>query len=477
MMGRLAKQTELWVEPVELGKRIPEDHLLRKIGKILDLRFVHREVSGFYGRNGHVSADPVVIMKLMLLLFLDDVRSERELMRVVPLRIDYLWFLGFGLEDAVPDHSVLSKARARWGSEVFARVFERTIGQCVKAGLVDGEKLHVDASLIRANASRNSVIKVVVEAQMEKLDEKREAANTRHRSTSDPDSTVVRHRDGPAVPSYKNHRVVDDKAGVITATKTTTGAVDEGQELCGMVGAHEQNTAQRARVVVADCRYGNTANFIALAKRGVRTHMGDLRSRLRNARAEGIYPASDFPYDKTADTFLCPAKKLLHRHHFNSRRGYFEYRPKAGVCASCLLRSACTHDKAGRTIKRYENQELLDRARRQSHSLRGRLDRKRRQWLQERNFGEAAVDHGFKRARWRGLGRQRIQDNLIAAIQNLRILARRMRLPNKSPLFHAAAGLKSLILTPFQVVSDITANCAREIRFFTPLFGQQPVNG
>ena len=190
-MGRMAKQTELWVEPVELGKRIPEDHLLRKIGKILDLRFVHREVSGFYGRNGHVSADPVVIMKLMLLLFLDDVRSERELMRVVPLRIDYLWFLGFGLEDAVPDHSVLSKARARWGSEVFARVFERTIGQCVKAGLVDGEKLHVDASLIRANASRNSVIKVVVEAQMEKLDKKQEAANTRHRSTSDPDSTAA----------------------------------------------------------------------------------------------------------------------------------------------------------------------------------------------------------------------------------------------------------------------------------------------
>jgi hypothetical protein len=120
-----------------------------------------------------------------------------------------------------------------------------------------------------------------------------------------------------------------------------------------------------------------------------------------------------------------------------------EYRPKAGVCASCPLRSACTRDKAGHTIKRYEHQELLDRARRQSHSLRGRLDRKRRQWLQERNFGEAAVDHGFKRARWRGLGRQSIQDSLIAAIQNLRILARRMRLPNKSPLFHAFSILKA----------------------------------
>ena len=134
MMGRLSKQTELWVEPVELGRRIPEDHLLRKISSIVDFGFVRREVSGFYGRNGHVSADPVVIMKLMLLLFLDDVRSERELMRVVPLRIDYLWFLGFGLEDAVPDHSVLSKARARWGGEVFARLLEQTIEQCYGVG-------------------------------------------------------------------------------------------------------------------------------------------------------------------------------------------------------------------------------------------------------------------------------------------------------------------------------------------------------
>jgi len=195
-------------------------------------------------------------------------------------------------------------------------------------------------------------------------------------------------------------------------------------------------------------------------------HSEDLRSRLRNARSEGIFPASDFPYDKTVDTFLCPAKQRIHRHHFNSRRGYFEYRPKAGVCATCPLRSTCTRDKAGRTIKRYENQELLDRARRQSHSLRGRLDRKRRQWFQERNFGEAAVDHGFKRARWRGLPRQSMQD--------LRILARRMQVPDGSPLPHAFSSLRSLILSPLQAVSGIPALCAREISICIPLFGQQP---
>ena len=112
-----------------------------------------------YGSRGNVSVDPEVIMKMMFLLFFDDVASERELMKVIAERLDYLWFLGYGLENDIPDHSVLSKARTRWGKEVFESLFVRTIAQCVEAGLVDGKKLHVDSSLIEADASRESVIK------------------------------------------------------------------------------------------------------------------------------------------------------------------------------------------------------------------------------------------------------------------------------------------------------------------------------
>jgi transposase len=94
MMGEHAKQNELWSEPVNLARRIPGDHPLRKLKGVLQLDFVKQEVARFYGSNGNVSVDPVIIMKMMLLLFWDNVASERELMRVIPLRIDYLWFLG-----------------------------------------------------------------------------------------------------------------------------------------------------------------------------------------------------------------------------------------------------------------------------------------------------------------------------------------------------------------------------------------------
>src|ERR1700738_5367871 len=96
-------------------------------------------------------------MKMMLLLFLDSVRSERELMRIIPERLDYMWFLGYGLDDEIPNHSVLSKARKRWGQEVFVTLFSRVVHQCVDAGLVEGNKIHVDSSLVDANAPLGSV--------------------------------------------------------------------------------------------------------------------------------------------------------------------------------------------------------------------------------------------------------------------------------------------------------------------------------
>jgi len=94
----------------------------------------------------------------MLLLVFYNVRSERELMDTLPERLDWLWFLGYDLDSEIPDHSVLSKARKRWGPEVFRSFFERIVLQCVEAGLVDGKKIFLDASLVEADASNDSVL-------------------------------------------------------------------------------------------------------------------------------------------------------------------------------------------------------------------------------------------------------------------------------------------------------------------------------
>ena len=87
-------------------------------------------------------------------------------------------------------------------------------------------------------------------------------------------------------------------------------------------------------------------------------------------------------------------------------------------------------------MQRHENQEALNVARAQAHSVAARRDRKRRQHMIEHSFADAANNHHFKRARWRRLWRQQIQDYLIASIQNVRIL-----LAHQNPKKSAAAAL------------------------------------
>ncbi len=116
MMGTQNEQGALFSYRVNLDKRVRCDHPLRRVHEAVDFSFVRTEVAALYGANGNESVDPAVILKMMFLLFYENVASERELMRVIPERLDYLWFLGYGLDEVIPDHSVLSKARARWGT-------------------------------------------------------------------------------------------------------------------------------------------------------------------------------------------------------------------------------------------------------------------------------------------------------------------------------------------------------------------------
>ena len=134
MMGRQPEQKELFSYQIDLDKRSSGGQPVAASGCCHGL-FLCASRSGIetYGLNGNVSVDPVVVLKLMFLLFFDNVRSERQLMEILPERLDYLWFLGYGINDAVPHHSVLSKARARWGSALFEKLFVRTVAACVSA--------------------------------------------------------------------------------------------------------------------------------------------------------------------------------------------------------------------------------------------------------------------------------------------------------------------------------------------------------
>jgi transposase len=456
MMGEQKSEPQLFNYAVNLEKRVRANHPLRQVKAAIDFGFVREEVAHCYGKNGNESVAPEVILKMMFLLFFDDIKSERELMEVITERLDYLWFLDYGLDEKVPDHSVLSKARARWGKEVFESLFVRTVGQCVEAGLVDGSKLHVDASLIDADAAKESVIKAAplliaalkrayqaTESKLEETStpESYEAVNDRMMSQSDPDAACVRQGGGQSRPRYKHHRVVDDSKGVITAIETTPGSIAENKKLTRLLDQHEKNTQCQAQIVIADHKYGTTENYVACQARGITTHMGDAGIKAHSGHDHTIFDDDAFTYDATHDVYLCPAGQNLKPRRMHPVRRTIEYKAPARVCAGCVLRARCTRSSHGRTVQRHEKQATLDVARTQAHSLAARRDRKRRHHLMERSFADAANNHHFKRARWRRLWRQQIQDHLIAAIQNVRIL-----LANQNPKRSAAA---AITLLPF----------------------------
>jgi transposase len=437
MMGMQQGQKELFHYTVDLDRRVHADHPLRRVRALVDFNFARASVAHTYGDNGNVSVDPAVLVKLMFLLFHENVRSERELMRRVPERLDWLWFLGYGLDDEIPNHSVLSKARKRWGGELFEALFVRTVQQCVEAGLVDGTKVHVDGSLIDADASRDSVIKADTETiarikaayavQERKLDEAkppsaRFATNRHLVSTTDPDAPCVSKgpASGTARPRYKHHRMVDDRCGVITAVATTPGDVAEPEQTQPLLVQHQQTTGHEAAVVVADKQYGTVENYCALLEHGVRPHMAPLLPA--DHKSEGRFTKEDFLYDAARDQYVCPAGQRLLPRRKHQRRQMIDYVASAKTCAACPLRVRCTTSKAGRSVARHAKEDLLEIALSLARTPEARADRLRRRHLMEGSFAHAANRHHFKRSRWRRLWRQQIQDWLIAAVQNIALL-------------------------------------------------------
>jgi transposase len=487
MMGpRQQRNSKLFYTDLDIDARVDAGHPLRKIAAVCDFTCVRPAVAALYGQRGNPSLDPTLVLKLLFLLFFENVSSERELLRQLPCRLDWLWFLEMDLDSPIPDHSVLSKARRRWGPKVFAGFFQQILAACVKAGLVDGSRVHVDGSLITADADPDK-LKVALHLRGEALYDQIEAAEALQAkagaqasgvpaapapadqdpaaasisrqsppdplppalkitpqtssNTPSPPAAPVASPEASPIPAgtrycptdpearltkkysltvlgYKDHRVVDERVGIITATLTTHAAVDEASMLMTLLDAHALNTGHIALEPTADKGYGTAENYCRLQERGTTPCIPHKAVREDPA----MFPRSSFVYDPKADTYRCPAGQTL------VRRGAavddrYRYQPNAGVCRNCPLKSQCTAGKQ-RIISRQVRQDAIDWA---DHCLtRGqRKSRMRGRKIRvEGSFADAANNHGYKRARWRSCARVTIQNLLIAATQNLRKLAR-----------------------------------------------------
>nr|MBA4117066.1 transposase [Rubrobacter sp.] len=287
----------------------------------------------YYASSGRPSVDPVVFFRLQLVMFFEDIRSERQLMEVAADRLSIRWYLGYDLREPLPDHSSLTRIRERYGLEVFRRFFEEIVELCVEAGLVWGEELYFDATKVEANASLDSMrSRSLMEHGLEEhladifpeeVPQPVEGADTpeitavgpagregralskanakRHRwiekagrqqrevirwgyrrladlraSTTDPDASPMQRKNkGASRLGYLTHYVVDGgKARVILDVLVAPAAeVTENLPMLELLFRSRFRWRLRPRSVTGDAAYGTVENVAAVEKAGIRAYM------------------------------------------------------------------------------------------------------------------------------------------------------------------------------------------------------------
>jgi len=488
-------QNKLFYTDFNLDSRVRQNHPLRKISSTIDFDFAYEEVAECYGENGNVSVPPPILLKLMLLLVFYNVRSERELIATLPERLDWLLFLGYDIDSPIPNHSVLSKARARWGKDIFKSFFERIVFQCVEAGLVDGKKIFVDSSLIEANASLKSIIDTKslkrhfnkrykkLESRLDDIRKKEEdrpsrKINNRFMSTTDPEAAIVGIKNSKLY--YKTHRAVEESSEVITAVEVTAGDIDEGKRLGSLVESHEKNTEISAQIVVADSKYGIKENFILCHDNNIKAHIPDLYTKNMLKKDKNIinkiYLITDFNYSAEMDAYICPANKILKNRKKHNGTQSYEYSASKKDCSQCELRSMCTTGKEPRAIRRHERQDVIDYMRQESKSDLSKKDIRQRQHLMERSFANAKR-YGFDRSRWRGLDKISIQEFLVCAIQNIKCLIKPRITPKRTPAVALRQEIREVNYPQLRVIPGIKRCIVNKAKQMMVCFEELRVNG
>ena len=469
MMGQRDFETKLYYQ-FSIDQLVPQDHLLRRIAAAVDFSFVRPLCRPFYSHTGQPSVDPVVIFKMLLLGYLYGVTSERRLAEEVRLHMGYRWFLGYDIDLPTPDHSVLSKARARFGTDVFEEFFRQSIELCRQAGLMEEGPVYVDSTLMRANASVDSLAPraevarppLSVTEYLHRLDQDEATPpdedppasglpptggplrrpNQELQSRTDPEATLVNRPEFGRHLAYKAHVAVAGRRGqVITAAVATTGVEADEHLLAEVLWQHRRLSKYAIPAAVADAKYGTTLNYLYLEHAGILAFIPTTRFGNQHT---GVWGREHFQWLPDEDAFLCPASERLRRVSNMQGTQRVRYQAPKGSCVACPFRAQCAPSGTERSLHRSWALDLVEAAQERVASPLGKRRLVERKTYIEGTFGLAKELHGLRRTRFRGRQRVQIQLWLTAAAMNIKRAVRsRARKPGPAALPRLLARLQT----------------------------------
>jgi transposase len=455
MMGRQAVPERLFYD-FSFETHIPTDHLLRKVDAALDFSFVTVALKVHYSDIGRPSVDPELMIRMLMIGYLMGIRSERRLCAEVHLNIAYRWFCKLGLEGKVPDPSSFSKNRyGRFrDSDIFRTIFEEVVRRCIEAGLVGGEGMSVDGSLVEADASRErrvpgteppaqwqdpTAVSRPVRDYLEALDQAaaHEAAASnlpapKFISETDP-AAAWTAKAGPAVFGYEANYLVDTGAGGIIVDVEATPAGPSHEVIAAkiMVERIEDCFGLRPERLAADTTYGTGPFLTWLIERQVEPHVP-----VRAGSARGKLPREFFTFDEQENCFVCPeGHRLTHRGKHKEARSDVYYASPLD-CRVCPRKAECTSGPARRLLRHWDEKvrEKVNGLAETEAFVRSRRERKK----VEMRFAHLKQHLGLRRLKLRGLRGAAEEFTLAAAAQNIKMMVKYLLPPDAQATLYPA---------------------------------------
>jgi transposase len=408
--------------PVTLEELISADHVCRVIDAFVGrldmdrLEFVRAEAAET-GRPGY---DPRDLLRLYLYGYLHQIRSSRRLEAECLRNIEVMWLLG----RLAPDHKSIAEFRkihrdavTEAGAELIR--FARSIG------LVKGEWVAIDGSKFRTVSSSRSVnerreLERYLE-RMEQADAEEEleidpaavaAALEKLKEHPEPEARFMRTPSGK-VPAYNVQIAVDAQHALIVTQQVNAEGTDN-RSLQRMAEAAQAAVGQPGESihVVADGGFSNGEQAEACETLGIIVHAPAQRGV--NNRGDGtLFSRTDFKYDQSSDTFLCPAGQHLHR--YQRKPQFIVYAGKPEVCGACPLKSRCTVG-AQRTLQKHLHDSALERMQQRATPEAMRL----RKSIVEHPFAGLKYLFGLPRFLLRGLQGAQTEAGLAVMAYNLK---------------------------------------------------------
>ena len=264
--------------------------------------------SFYHDRLGRPSLAPGVHFRLQLIGFFEGVDSERGIAWRVADSLSLRRFLGYGLDEATPDHVTISRTRRLLDAETHQAVFAWVLEQLARAGLLKGKTIGVDATTLEADAAMRSIVRRATgesyreylaklaaadgeasdAAALQRRDRKRKkkVSNKDWVNPHDREAEITKMKDGRTRLAYKAEQAVDLDTGAIVATTAHPGAsgdttsIQETVPAAGEAVAEQMATAQDVNEagveeVVADKGYHSGATLEKLVEWGLRSYVSE----------------------------------------------------------------------------------------------------------------------------------------------------------------------------------------------------------